>query len=38
MTIQRNWQHSVHEADKHNKTTTQYVLDTTQASKHKEHK
>ena len=36
MTIQRNWQLSVHEADKHNKITTQYVMDTTQTSKHKE--
>jgi len=38
MTIQGNWQHSVHNADKQNKNTTRYVLDTTQASKHKEHK
>jgi len=31
-TIQRNWQHSVHNAqdeDKQNKDTTQYALDTT---------
>jgi hypothetical protein len=31
-TIQRNWQHSVHKTqykDKQNKSTTQYVFDTT---------